>query len=158
MHQSRGSVLTNGINTTLSNKSWDVVGASVILCVLSRPDAVQPAAPNPHYRVVHFDVSGVDLTNSTLVMAEFRIFRAPNPQARASQQRVEIFQVNDSVTPGDMSQPQSTHAIGSISEAAFTSKSMQFSCNYEANTESMVLQNHPGQKNSQELSRVKATE
>lgn len=57
------------------------------------PDAVQPVAPNPHYRVVHFDVSGVDLTNSTLVKAEFRIFRAPNPQARASEQRVEIYQV-----------------------------------------------------------------
>lgn len=60
-------------------------------------DAVQPAAPNPHYRVVHFDVSGVDLTNSTLVKAEFRIFRAPNPQARASEQRVEIYQVDDSM-------------------------------------------------------------
>ncbi|XP_032384230.1 transforming growth factor beta-2 proprotein [Etheostoma spectabile] len=56
-------------------------------------NAVQPAAPNPHYRVVHFDVSGVDLTNSTLVKAEFRIFRAPNPQARASEQRVEIYQL-----------------------------------------------------------------
>lgn len=55
---------------------------------------VQPAAPDPHYRVVHFDVSGVDLINSTLVKAEFRIFRAPNPQARASEQRVEIYQVN----------------------------------------------------------------
>lgn len=43
--------------------------------------------------MVHFDVSGVDLTNSTLVKAEFRIFRAPNPQARASEQRVEIYQV-----------------------------------------------------------------
>lgn len=61
----------------------------------SLSDAVQPAAPNPHYRVVHFDVSGVDLTNSTLVKAEFRIFRAPNPQARASEQRVEIYQVNN---------------------------------------------------------------
>lgn len=58
---------------------------------------VQPAAPNPHYRVVHFDVSGVDLTNSTLVKAEFRIFRAPNPQARASEQRVEIYQVIRSI-------------------------------------------------------------
>lgn len=54
---------------------------------------VQSASPNPHYRMVHFDVSGVDLTNSTLVKAEFRIFRAPNPQARASEQRVEIYQV-----------------------------------------------------------------
>ncbi|XP_071387022.1 transforming growth factor beta-2 proprotein isoform X2 [Centroberyx affinis] len=60
----------------------------------SRTDtnAVSPAAPSPHYRVVHFDVSGVDLTNSTLVKAEFRIFRAPNPLARTSEQRVEIFQ------------------------------------------------------------------
>ncbi|CAB1451064.1 unnamed protein product [Pleuronectes platessa] len=56
-------------------------------------NAVQPDAPNPHHRVVHFDVSGVDLTNSTLVIAEFRIFRAPNPQARASEQRVEIYQL-----------------------------------------------------------------
>ncbi|XP_030251277.1 transforming growth factor beta-2 proprotein isoform X1 [Sparus aurata] len=56
-------------------------------------DAVQPAAPDPHYRVVHFDVSGVDLTNSTLVKAEVRIFRAPNPLARASEQRVEIYQL-----------------------------------------------------------------
>ncbi|XP_074530299.1 transforming growth factor beta-2 proprotein [Halichoeres trimaculatus] len=56
-------------------------------------NAVQPTTPNPHYRVVHFDVSSVDLTNSTLVKAEFRIFRAPNPQARASEQRVEIYQL-----------------------------------------------------------------
>ncbi|CAG09770.1 unnamed protein product, partial [Tetraodon nigroviridis] len=56
-------------------------------------NAVQSAAPSPHYRMVHFDVSGVDLTNSTLVKAEFRIFRAPNPQARASEQRVEVYQV-----------------------------------------------------------------
>ncbi|XP_071783241.1 transforming growth factor beta-2 proprotein [Centroberyx gerrardi] len=56
-------------------------------------NAVSPAAPSPHYRVVHFDVSGVDLTNSTLVKAEFRIFRAPNPLARTSEQRVEIFQL-----------------------------------------------------------------
>lgn len=48
--------------------------------------------------MVHFDVSGVDLTNSTLVKAEFRIFRAPNPQARASEQRVEIYQVTQQDT------------------------------------------------------------
>ncbi|XP_072251665.1 transforming growth factor beta-2 proprotein [Leuresthes tenuis] len=56
-------------------------------------NTVQPSAPNLYHRVVHFDVSGVDLTNSTLVKAEFRIFRAPNPQARASEQRVEIYQL-----------------------------------------------------------------
>lgn len=58
------------------------------------PDVVQPATPNPYYRVVHFDVSSVDLTNSTLVKAEFRIFRAPNPESRALEQRVELYQVS----------------------------------------------------------------
>lgn len=62
---------------------------------------VQSAAPNPHYRMVHFDVSGVDLTNSTLVKAEFRIFRAPNPQAQASEQRVEIYQVTQVTGNGE---------------------------------------------------------
>uniref|UniRef100_A0A4W5NJU7 Transforming growth factor beta n=1 Tax=Hucho hucho TaxID=62062 RepID=A0A4W5NJU7_9TELE len=46
----------------------------------------------PYYRVVGFDVSGVDRNSSTLVKAEFRIYRAPNPQARTSEQRVEIYQ------------------------------------------------------------------
>lgn len=58
------------------------------------PDVVQPVTPNPYHRVVHFDVSSVDLTNSTLVKAEFRIFRAPNPESRALEQRVELYQVN----------------------------------------------------------------
>lgn len=65
---------------------------------------VQSAAPSPHYRMVHFDVSGVDLTNSTLVKAEFRIFRAPNPQARATEQRVEIYQVTQSGNHEKLSQ------------------------------------------------------
>lgn len=73
---------------------WSSVLFLFLFFCFPRPDAVQPSAPDPHYRVVHFDVSGVDLTNSTMVKAEFRIFRAPNPQARASEQRVEIYQVN----------------------------------------------------------------
>uniref|UniRef100_A0A674CIP8 Transforming growth factor beta n=1 Tax=Salmo trutta TaxID=8032 RepID=A0A674CIP8_SALTR len=49
--------------------------------------------PSPYYRVVGFDVSGVGRNSSTLVKAEFRIYRTPNPQARTSEQRVEIYQV-----------------------------------------------------------------
>ncbi|KAM4621552.1 transforming growth factor beta-2 proprotein [Polymixia lowei] len=56
-------------------------------------NAVNPVVHSPHYRMVYFDVSGVDQTNSTLVKAEFRIFRAPNPLARAAEQRVEIYQL-----------------------------------------------------------------
>nr|XP_057916031.1 transforming growth factor beta-2 proprotein [Doryrhamphus excisus] len=59
----------------------------------TQTNAVQTLPLNPYYRSVLFDVGGVDLTNSTLVKAEFRIFRAPNPQARASEQRVEIYQL-----------------------------------------------------------------
>ncbi|XP_070300748.1 transforming growth factor beta-2 proprotein-like [Salvelinus sp. IW2-2015] len=56
-------------------------------------NAVNPPVPSPYYRVVGFDVSGVDRNSSTLVKAEFRIYRTPNPQARTSEQRVEIYQV-----------------------------------------------------------------
>ncbi|KAK0131057.1 Transforming growth factor beta-2 [Merluccius polli] len=56
-------------------------------------NAVNAVPLSPHYRTVHFDVSGVELANSTLVKAEFRIFRAPNPQARAAEQRVEVYQL-----------------------------------------------------------------
>ncbi|XP_029627567.1 transforming growth factor beta-2 proprotein-like isoform X2 [Salmo trutta] len=56
-------------------------------------NAVNPPVPSPYYRVVGFDVSGVGRNSSTLVKAEFRIYRTPNPQARTSEQRVEIYQV-----------------------------------------------------------------
>ncbi|XP_061581549.1 transforming growth factor beta-2 proprotein [Cololabis saira] len=59
----------------------------------SDSNTVQPAAPNRFYKVIYFDVSGVDLANSTLVKAEFRIFRVPNPGAKVSEQRVEIYQL-----------------------------------------------------------------
>ncbi|KAM6923570.1 transforming growth factor beta-2 proprotein [Xenentodon cancila] len=59
----------------------------------ARSNTVQPGLPNRFYRVIYFDVSGVDLTNSTLVKAEFRIFRVPNPQAKVSVQRVELYQL-----------------------------------------------------------------
>uniref|UniRef100_A0A4W5NF34 Transforming growth factor beta n=1 Tax=Hucho hucho TaxID=62062 RepID=A0A4W5NF34_9TELE len=58
-----------------------------------------PRTNYPYYRVVGFDVSGVDRNSSTLVKAEFRIYRAPNPQARTSEQRVEIYQVQDQWSP-----------------------------------------------------------
>lgn len=56
-------------------------------------NVVSPVALSPYYRVVEFDVSGVDLNSSMLVKAEFRIYRALNPQARTTEQRVEIYQV-----------------------------------------------------------------
>lgn len=56
-------------------------------------NAVNPVPPSPYFRTVQFDVSAVELANSTLVKAEFRIFRAPNPQARAAEQRVEVYQL-----------------------------------------------------------------
>ncbi|XP_062332929.1 transforming growth factor beta-2 proprotein [Osmerus eperlanus] len=56
-------------------------------------NVVGPVASSPYYRVVEFDVSGVDINSSTLVKAEFRIYKAPNPQARTTEQRVEIYQL-----------------------------------------------------------------
>lgn len=101
MHQSHCAVLARSINTALCEGTRWCWSHPQCLFFLLHQDAVQPAALSPHYRVVHFDVSGVDLTNSTLVKAEFRIFRAPNPQARASEQRVEIYQVCPSSSERD---------------------------------------------------------
>uniref|UniRef100_A0A673MWM6 Transforming growth factor beta n=1 Tax=Sinocyclocheilus rhinocerous TaxID=307959 RepID=A0A673MWM6_9TELE len=55
---------------------------------------------SPYFRIVGFDVTNVERNSSTLVKAEFRIFRAPNPQARTTEQRVEIYQIlkSDDVT------------------------------------------------------------
>lgn len=69
--------------------------ATLLIRLSTLVDAVNPQVPSPYYRVVGFDVSGVDRNSSTLVKAEFRIYRTPNPQARTSEQRVEIYQVQD---------------------------------------------------------------
>ncbi|XP_041930586.1 transforming growth factor beta-2 proprotein [Alosa sapidissima] len=59
------------------------------------PDSniINPTPPSLFYRVVGFDVTNVERNSSTLVKAEFRIYRIPNPQARATEQRVEVYQL-----------------------------------------------------------------
>uniref|UniRef100_A0A673MJK1 Transforming growth factor beta n=1 Tax=Sinocyclocheilus rhinocerous TaxID=307959 RepID=A0A673MJK1_9TELE len=63
-------------------------------------DSINPVPQSPYFRIVGFDVTNVERNSSTLVKAEFRIFRAPNPQARTTEQRVEIYQIlkSDDVT------------------------------------------------------------
>uniref|UniRef100_A0A4W4GE55 Transforming growth factor beta n=1 Tax=Electrophorus electricus TaxID=8005 RepID=A0A4W4GE55_ELEEL len=50
--------------------------------------------------VVRFDLTNVERNSSTLVKAEFRIFRVQNARARVTEQRVEIYQIlkSDDVT------------------------------------------------------------
>uniref|UniRef100_A0A8C2KSG3 Transforming growth factor beta n=1 Tax=Cyprinus carpio TaxID=7962 RepID=A0A8C2KSG3_CYPCA len=63
-------------------------------------NSINPVPQSPYFRIVGFDVTNVERNSSTLVKAEFRIFRAPNPQARTTEQRVEIYQIlkSDDVT------------------------------------------------------------
>lgn len=56
-------------------------------------DNINPTPPSPYYRVAGFDVNDVERNSSTLVKAEFRIYRIPNAQARSTEQRVEVYQV-----------------------------------------------------------------
>ncbi|XP_016305705.1 transforming growth factor beta-2-like isoform X2 [Sinocyclocheilus anshuiensis] len=56
-------------------------------------NSINPVPQSPYFRIVGFDVTNVERNSSTLVKAEFRIFRAPNPQARTTEQRVEIYQI-----------------------------------------------------------------
>ncbi|XP_036404840.1 transforming growth factor beta-2 proprotein [Megalops cyprinoides] len=65
-------------------------------------NVISSGPPSPYFRVLGFDVSHMERNNSTLVKAELRIYRVPNPRARAVEQRVEISQVlkaRDVTTP-----------------------------------------------------------
>ncbi|XP_018592829.2 transforming growth factor beta-2 proprotein [Scleropages formosus] len=62
-------------------------------------NVISSGPPSLYFRVVGFDVSRVKSNSSMLVKAEFRIFRVPNPQARALEQRVEIYQLLKSRDP-----------------------------------------------------------
>ncbi|XP_048884420.1 transforming growth factor beta-2 proprotein [Brienomyrus brachyistius] len=67
-------------------------------------NVINGGPPSLYFRVVRFDVSRVDRNSSTLVKAEFRIYRIPNPQARSLEQRVEIYQLLKSRDPAAPSQ------------------------------------------------------
>ncbi|KAG9272555.1 transforming growth factor beta-2-like [Astyanax mexicanus] len=56
-------------------------------------NAIGPQAHSPYFRVVRFDITNVDRNSSTLMKAEFRIFRVQNTHARATEQRVEVNQI-----------------------------------------------------------------
>ncbi|XP_066575192.1 transforming growth factor beta-2 proprotein [Amia ocellicauda] len=56
-------------------------------------DNVLPGTPSPYWRVLRFDVSGVQRNGSALVRAELRVYRLPNPRARTAEQRVELYQI-----------------------------------------------------------------
>ncbi|KAJ8405140.1 hypothetical protein AAFF_G00321310 [Aldrovandia affinis] len=56
-------------------------------------NVISSGPPSPYFRVLGFDVTRVERNSTTLVKAEFRIYRAPNPRARALEQRVEIYQL-----------------------------------------------------------------
>ncbi|XP_026872795.2 transforming growth factor beta-2 proprotein [Electrophorus electricus] len=63
-------------------------------------NAINTVPQNPYFRVVRFDLTNVERNSSTLVKAEFRIFRVQNARARVTEQRVEIYQIlkSDDVT------------------------------------------------------------
>ncbi|XP_078516636.1 transforming growth factor beta-2 proprotein-like isoform X2 [Lissotriton helveticus] len=53
-----------------------------------------PTSPvSPFFRIIRFDVSALEKNASNLVKAELRLFRVPNPKSRASEQRVELYQI-----------------------------------------------------------------
>ncbi|KAK2838656.1 hypothetical protein Q7C36_013470 [Tachysurus vachellii] len=63
-------------------------------------NVINTVPQSPYFRVVKFDVTNVDRNSSTLVKAEFRIYRVQNTHARAMEQRVEIYQIlkSDDIT------------------------------------------------------------
>uniref|UniRef100_A0A8D2LL60 Transforming growth factor beta n=1 Tax=Varanus komodoensis TaxID=61221 RepID=A0A8D2LL60_VARKO len=49
---------------------------------------------SPFFRLLRFDVSGAEANLSSLIQAELRVYRVPNPRARASEQRIELYQAS----------------------------------------------------------------
>ncbi|XP_053133180.1 transforming growth factor beta-2 proprotein-like isoform X2 [Hemicordylus capensis] len=58
-------------------------------------DILAAATPptSSFFRLLRFDLSGAEANLSRLVQAELRVFRVPNPRARAAEQRVELHQI-----------------------------------------------------------------
>lgn len=70
----------------------------------SLDNVISTSLANPYFRVVNFAVSGIDTNSSTLVKAEFRVFRVPHPRARVTEQRVELYQILKARDPAAPSQ------------------------------------------------------
>ncbi|XP_062821238.1 transforming growth factor beta-2 proprotein-like [Anolis carolinensis] len=56
-------------------------------------NAISSTHSSPFFRLLHFDVSGAESNLSSLVQAELRVYRVPNPRARTMEQRLELYQV-----------------------------------------------------------------
>ncbi|XP_032992000.1 transforming growth factor beta-2 proprotein-like [Lacerta agilis] len=56
-------------------------------------NSIASTQASPFFRLLRFDVSGAERNLSSLVQAELRIYRVPNPRARVMEQRVELYQV-----------------------------------------------------------------
>ncbi|KAL8184230.1 UNVERIFIED_CONTAM: hypothetical protein K2H54_010340 [Gekko kuhli] len=56
-------------------------------------NTIASTQPSPFFRLLRFDVSGAEPNLSSLIQAELRVYRVPNPRARATEQRVELYQV-----------------------------------------------------------------
>ncbi|XP_041094021.1 transforming growth factor beta-2 proprotein [Polyodon spathula] len=67
-------------------------------------NAISTGLASPYFRVVNFAMSGMDRNSSTLVKAEFRVFRVPHPKARVAEQRVELYQILKARDPAAPSQ------------------------------------------------------
>ncbi|XP_006625748.1 transforming growth factor beta-2 proprotein [Lepisosteus oculatus] len=64
-----------------------------MLPLYSSENVISSTLYNPYFRRLTFDVSPMEKNASNLVKAELRIFRLPNPKARVSEQRIELYQV-----------------------------------------------------------------
>ncbi|XP_063173281.1 transforming growth factor beta-2 proprotein-like [Candoia aspera] len=63
----------------------------------------------PFVRFLHFDVSAAQPNLSSLIQAELRIYKVPNPGAQATEQRVELYQMRQAREPSAPTQ----HYVGS---------------------------------------------
>ncbi|GCC48741.1 hypothetical protein chiPu_0032591, partial [Chiloscyllium punctatum] len=55
-------------------------------------DTISSSFYNPYFRLIHFDASNLEKNVSSLVKAEFRLYRIRYQKSRVAEQRIELYQ------------------------------------------------------------------
>ncbi|XP_060679552.1 transforming growth factor beta-2 proprotein-like, partial [Hemiscyllium ocellatum] len=69
-----------------------------------RENTISSSFYNPYFRLIHFDASNLEKNVSSLVKAEFRLYRIRYQKSRVAEQRIELYQVLKARDPASPAQ------------------------------------------------------
>ncbi|XP_048475589.1 transforming growth factor beta-2 proprotein [Rhincodon typus] len=69
-----------------------------------RENTISTSFYNPYFRLIHFDASSLEKNVSSLVKAEFRLYRIRYQKSQVAEQRIELYQVLKARDPASPAQ------------------------------------------------------